>query len=243
MPVANSRFSRPRATSPSASESTLPCSAVSSRGDLLAVLIDQVADAEHDVRALRQRGGAPGRECRGGGSDRGIDLVGRGEVDPLRLSSGRRVVNRPAAARARPRRAGHRSSGSHGRARSRRPCRPSVVLQFQSFRQLLTDTITRRPRARARRCQRRRLKVGRWRAPGRQPVIGTIARRMPPGNSAAPATATSTATRPPTNSASGAPLVDATVPANRPRTVRCRRRRLCRRSSPGRAGRRARSAG
>ena len=44
MPVANSRFSSPRATSPSASEGTLPCSAVSSAAISFAVLLDQVPD-------------------------------------------------------------------------------------------------------------------------------------------------------------------------------------------------------
>ena len=63
MPHANSRFSRPRATSPSASEGTLPCSAVSSAAMLLAPLVDEVADPEHDLGPLaRARSRAtPGR--------------------------------------------------------------------------------------------------------------------------------------------------------------------------------------
>ena len=59
MPHANSRFSRPRAISPSASEGTLPCSAVRSAGELVAVRLDQVPDAEHDVGPLRERRRAP----------------------------------------------------------------------------------------------------------------------------------------------------------------------------------------
>ena len=93
MPHANSMFSSPRATSPSASVSTLPCSAVSIDGDLLAVRVDQFAQPEHHLGALRQRRGPPRRERRLRGRDRGVDLVGRREIDRSRLLTGRRVVD------------------------------------------------------------------------------------------------------------------------------------------------------
>ena len=84
MPHANSRFSRPRAISPSASDGTLPCSAVRSAAEVLSVGLDEVPDAEHDVGPLGQRGRAPGREGGLGlGHDSG-DLIDRCEVDVLR---------------------------------------------------------------------------------------------------------------------------------------------------------------
>ena len=45
MPQQNSITSSPRATSPIASESTLPCSAVSSAREVVAVLVNELADA------------------------------------------------------------------------------------------------------------------------------------------------------------------------------------------------------
>ena len=63
MPHANSRFSRPRAISPRASDGTLPCSAVSWAASSWRRVLDEVADLEHDVGALaRARSRArPGR--------------------------------------------------------------------------------------------------------------------------------------------------------------------------------------
>ena len=60
MPQANSTTSRPRATSPAASEATLPCSAVMSCGQLGRVVLDQLAEREQDRGALGQRDAAPG---------------------------------------------------------------------------------------------------------------------------------------------------------------------------------------
>ena len=50
MPQANSTHSMPRATSPSASVRTLPCSRVTSGGELVAVPVEQLAEAEHGGR-------------------------------------------------------------------------------------------------------------------------------------------------------------------------------------------------
>ena len=55
------------------------------RGDLLAVLIDEVADAEHDLRPLRKGRRAPRGKAAGGGGHGRVDLFGRGEIDPLAL--------------------------------------------------------------------------------------------------------------------------------------------------------------
>ena len=49
----------PRASSPAASESTLPCSAVSDGGDLGAMLVEQVPEPEHHLGAARQRVAPP----------------------------------------------------------------------------------------------------------------------------------------------------------------------------------------
>ena len=98
MPHANSRFSRPRATSPSASDGTLPCSAVriaaislrrwSTRLRILNMISVRFESdvARHAVNA----------RCRG--RDRRVNLLDRGEVDPLGLPPRRRVEHRPAPA-------------------------------------------------------------------------------------------------------------------------------------------------
>ena len=52
MPVANSMFSRPRATSPSASVADLAVLGGEVRRDLGAVLVDEVADPEQDLGPL-----------------------------------------------------------------------------------------------------------------------------------------------------------------------------------------------
>ena len=69
------------------------------RGELLAPLIDQVADAEHDLGPPRERGRAPFDEGARSGSDRCVDLLLGREIDPFRLAAGRRVVDRAAPAR------------------------------------------------------------------------------------------------------------------------------------------------
>jgi hypothetical protein len=58
MPQANSTFSRPRATSPSASAMVLPFSA-DDLGQPAAILHNQIAQAKHDLRAARKRRRAP----------------------------------------------------------------------------------------------------------------------------------------------------------------------------------------
>ena len=68
------------------------------RGDLVAMLLDQVADAEEDLRALADRGGAPAGESGLRGRDGRIDLLDRGEVDAARQAPGRGVVDGAAAA-------------------------------------------------------------------------------------------------------------------------------------------------
>ena len=62
MPQANSTTSRPRATSPAASEATLPCSSVMSSASSAGAGADQLAEREQDRGALGQGDAAPGRE-------------------------------------------------------------------------------------------------------------------------------------------------------------------------------------
>ena len=83
-PHANSTFSSPRATSPRASESTLPCSDGDDRRELVAMPVEQVAEGEQDRRPLRERRGAPLPERSGGGFDGRVDLGGRGQIDRRR---------------------------------------------------------------------------------------------------------------------------------------------------------------
>ena len=66
--------------------------------DLLAAVVDELADAEEDLRALRERRRAPGGEGRGGGRDGRVHLLDGGERDLLRLLAGGRVVDGAAAA-------------------------------------------------------------------------------------------------------------------------------------------------
>ena len=91
--AANSITSSPRVTSPSASESTLPCSAVRMLRDFLAVLVDELADREEELGPLRERDRAPGLEGLLRGLNRGVDLLDRREVELARLPAGRRVVD------------------------------------------------------------------------------------------------------------------------------------------------------
>ena len=81
-PQANSTFSRPRAISPAASESTLPCSAVMIAASSSAAVVQQLAEREQDGRALATAAACATRAAAAlARCDRGVDLVGRGEVD------------------------------------------------------------------------------------------------------------------------------------------------------------------
>ena len=95
MPQANSRFSRPRAISPSASLGTLPCSAVSSAASSLRCWstrfrMRNMMSVRFDRDVARHAGNACRRCC-----DRGRDLLGRGEIDVLRQSARCGVEDRP----------------------------------------------------------------------------------------------------------------------------------------------------
>ena len=118
MPHANSMFSRPRATSPSASAGTLPCSAVSSAAMLLAVLVDQVADPEQDLGPLATATSRARPGTRPSPRRRRRRPPPRREVDPLRLR--RRSPGRTPApgGPTSPGRDGRRSSGRSWAARS-----------------------------------------------------------------------------------------------------------------------------
>ena len=98
MPHANSRFSRPRAISPSASEGTLPCSAVSSAASSLRrastrLRMRNMISVRFDSDVARQAGKAALAAATAA-----VDLLDGGEVDALGLPAGRRVVDRAAAA-------------------------------------------------------------------------------------------------------------------------------------------------
>ena len=67
-------------------------------GELLAMLVDELVDPEHEVRALRERPLPPLRERGLGGCDRAVDLLDRSEVHLSRLLAGRGVVDRPSPA-------------------------------------------------------------------------------------------------------------------------------------------------
>ena len=67
--------------------------------ELVAVLVDELADAEEELRALRERDRAPGREGRLRGRDGAVDLLDRREVDLGCLLAGGRVEDAAAAAR------------------------------------------------------------------------------------------------------------------------------------------------
>ena len=92
-PVANSMFSSPRATSPIASDSTLPCCSVITAGDIGAMLVDRLADAEHQVGTLRQRRAPPRHERLARRLDGLVDLLDAREIDLVRLLAGGRVVH------------------------------------------------------------------------------------------------------------------------------------------------------
>ena len=63
-------------------------------GQLALAGIEQVAEAEHDGLTLGQRGVPPGRECRRGRRDGGLDLGGAGETDVLGGDTQGGVVDR-----------------------------------------------------------------------------------------------------------------------------------------------------
>ena len=67
--------------------------------EVLAVLGDELADAEEHLGAARERDRPPGGERLLRRRDGGVDLLERGEVDRAGLLAGRRVVDRAAAAR------------------------------------------------------------------------------------------------------------------------------------------------
>ena len=91
MPQANSTTSRPRCTSPSASDSTLPCSAVMMAESSLAVALQQFLQLEHDAGAAQRRGGGPGRPGGGGGGGGLVHLGGVGQRDAAGDLAGRGI--------------------------------------------------------------------------------------------------------------------------------------------------------
>jgi hypothetical protein len=69
------------------------------RRELLAVRLNEVPDSEQDVRAPRERRGPPRGGCRLRGRHRGVDLLGRGEVDGPGNDAARRVAHGSGASR------------------------------------------------------------------------------------------------------------------------------------------------
>ena len=104
MPHANSRFSRPRAISPSASEGTLPCSAVSSAASSVRrastrFRMRNMISVRFEMDVARHAGKAAFAAATAH-----ADLVGGREVDASRLLAGGRVVDRrPSGRTCRPR--------------------------------------------------------------------------------------------------------------------------------------------
>src|SRR5207237_4040085 len=66
--------------------------------DVLTVLVEQLADAEEELGAARERDRAPGLEGPRRGLDRAVDLLDAREVDLSGLRAGGRVVDGAAAA-------------------------------------------------------------------------------------------------------------------------------------------------
>ena len=93
MPQANSTTSRPRATSPAASEATLPCSARDQLRYFAGVGPDELAEGEQHRGAPGQRDPPPGRERVRGRRDREVHLGRGGEVDLAADLPGGRVVH------------------------------------------------------------------------------------------------------------------------------------------------------
>jgi hypothetical protein len=67
-------------------------------GDVAAMVLHEVPDAEHDFGPLRQRGRPPARKRGLRGGDGAVHLVGRGEVHPLRLGACRGIEDGAPAA-------------------------------------------------------------------------------------------------------------------------------------------------
>ena len=67
--------------------------------DLLALRVNELADAEHDLRAPRERDGAPALERHPGIRDGLADLLDRREIDLTGLRPDRRVVDGAASPR------------------------------------------------------------------------------------------------------------------------------------------------
>ena len=99
MPQANSMTSRPRWTSPRASDTTLPCSSEIDLGELLDVGVHQLAEREQDLRALRQRRLPPALERGFGGAHGGVDVVDARQRHLGLLGAGGGVPDRARALR------------------------------------------------------------------------------------------------------------------------------------------------
>ena len=93
MPQANSITSSPRVTSPAGVGKHLAVLVRQDPRDLVAPLVHELADREHQLGALRQRGGAPGGERRTCRLDGRIDLLHAREVDGAGLLARRGVVD------------------------------------------------------------------------------------------------------------------------------------------------------
>ena len=91
--VAYSMFSRPRWTSPIASRDHLAVLLAHDPRELGLRLLEQLAEPEEDVGALRQRRRAPALERLPRRLDRRVELLGRGEVDLVGLDAGGGVVD------------------------------------------------------------------------------------------------------------------------------------------------------
>ena len=98
MPQANSTFSRPRATSPRASDGTLPCSDVRNAAISWRWVSTRFRIRNRISVRFDERRGAPARERGLRRRDRGVDLLDRREVDLAGQPPGRRVVDGTAPA-------------------------------------------------------------------------------------------------------------------------------------------------
>ena len=98
MPQANSATSRPRVTSPRASSSTLPCSAVMSAAmsSLRSLSSSRNAKSTWVRLASEASRPAPAQAALARGDDL-VDEVGGGEVEDAGLLAGRRVEDRAGA--------------------------------------------------------------------------------------------------------------------------------------------------
>ena len=99
MPQAYSMFSIPRCDLAGRVGEDLAVLARDDPRELGLALLQQLADAEQDVGPLGQRRRPPGGERLGGRGDRRVHLLGRGEVDLVRLLPRRRVEDGAGAPR------------------------------------------------------------------------------------------------------------------------------------------------